>query len=374
MTTGWPQNQQDLRWPYSDADETGADGRAGGGVATDSERSDRSGAFGGLGTEHPSGPLPVTPAPSRGRLRRKSRDDKSRDASRGGSGPDAGADDADYDWIRYLGEAGPAQGHSPGHSQGLADDRPAPAPQRQPDGPSGGRGFSRRHAAPEQPAQSPATSFPAAQPPRTPASDSPGPAPLVSRRAPDTSGRAPATAGLGSAESATTSFPAPGRSGRRGRSAGFDEPVTPGRNAGERAGGRPPARADAPRGFSQPDAATSAWPASPSRPRPARHAPDQHQAGGYELGPALPGAAQPGGVRARTASPRPRTSAARRAAPRGQAGGTGAEPASRQRPPGRRRDAAGSSRWPGAGAPARVAASARPQERRVARGGGPRCR
>ena len=65
MTTGWPQNQKDLRWPHSDSDETGPDGRADGRVATDA---DRSGAAGGFGTEHPSGPLPVMPAPQRGRF------------------------------------------------------------------------------------------------------------------------------------------------------------------------------------------------------------------------------------------------------------------------------------------------------------------
>src|SRR5215472_4425425 len=104
MTTGWPQNQQDLRWPYSDANEAGPDSRAGGRVATDSDRSGRAATSSGFGAEHPSGPLPVTPSPQpRGRLGRG----KSR-GSRETLGLEDGAGDADYDWIRYLGEAGAA--------------------------------------------------------------------------------------------------------------------------------------------------------------------------------------------------------------------------------------------------------------------------
>src|SRR5215472_7997786 len=142
MTTGWPQNQQDLRWPYSDANEAGPDSRAGGRVATDSDRSGRSATFSGLGAEHPSGPLPVTPSPqSRGRLGRG----KSR-GSRETLGLEDGAGDADYDWIRYLGEAGPAQEpskHRADSSSSINEDSRS--------GRGAGRSRSRRHAAPDQP-------------------------------------------------------------------------------------------------------------------------------------------------------------------------------------------------------------------------------
>ncbi len=104
MTTGWPRNQEDLRWPHSDSDETGPGSQAGGRVATDS---DRANAASGFGTEHPSGPLPITPAAQpRSRFGRRSRDSELDELR-----PAEGAD-ADYDWIKYLGEAGPAQEHS----------------------------------------------------------------------------------------------------------------------------------------------------------------------------------------------------------------------------------------------------------------------
>ncbi len=141
MTTGWPQNQPDLRWPYSDANDAGPDSQAGGRVATDSDRTDRSAADSGYWAEHPSGPLPVTPMPQpRGRL--------GRGKSRGGRdtlGVEETAGDADYDWIRYLGEAGPAQDNS----KRPAEPRPSSAEQDSRSGRGPGR-RSRRHAAPEQ--------------------------------------------------------------------------------------------------------------------------------------------------------------------------------------------------------------------------------
>ena len=188
MTSRWPQNQQDARWPYSDA----YDAPPGGRVATDSDRGDRSSAyFGGehpsaplpvtreplgrgraadgdrggrssadFGAEHPSAPLPVTRDPQRRdrRGRGKSRDD-------GRFGSDGG--DADYDWIQYLGEAGPAQGQSqrpadvpPATSRSRRAQPPANADDRR--GRSGGM-LPRRHAA-EDPADRMRPSYPASQP------------------------------------------------------------------------------------------------------------------------------------------------------------------------------------------------------------------
>ncbi|MFY9887124.1 MAG: hypothetical protein WAK71_02345, partial [Streptosporangiaceae bacterium] len=148
MTTGWPQNQQDLRWPHSDSDETGPDDRTDGRMATGTDRSD---AAGGFGTAHPSGPLPVMPAPQRGRFGRgRSRDTAETDDGAGG--------DADYDWIRYLGEAGPAQEHAKRPA-----DRPATDSERERGSRTSGRKFARRSGAADQPAaETPATSFPAA--------------------------------------------------------------------------------------------------------------------------------------------------------------------------------------------------------------------
>ena len=157
MTTGWPQDQQDLRWPYSDANEAGPDRQAGGRVATDSDRTDGSAGASGLWADHPSAPLPVTPSPEpRGRLGR-GRSRSGRDAS----GPADTVGDADYDWIRYLGEAGPAQEHS----KRPADPRPS-SPQE--DSRGGGR-RSRRHAAPEQSA--PVQSAPVQSTPVQPTAD-----------------------------------------------------------------------------------------------------------------------------------------------------------------------------------------------------------
>src|ERR1700684_963961 len=84
MTTGLPQDQQDLRWPYT---EDGDDQP----VAAPAPQ------------EHPSGPLPVgrdRSASSRGWGRGRGRDAAAEPEPEG---------DADYDWIRYLGAAGPAQ-------------------------------------------------------------------------------------------------------------------------------------------------------------------------------------------------------------------------------------------------------------------------
>src|SRR5258708_18664951 len=141
MTTGWPRNQQDLRWP--DSEEDTSPGRVGRGEAGPFE--------GGFGADHPSGPLPVTPAPQpqqRGRLGRG----KSRNAGRS---PGLGAQtDADYEWIRYLGEAGPAQeaqrpAPSLGEDRDLTPDAKGNAGTDS--GRSPGRLRPRRHAAPADP-------------------------------------------------------------------------------------------------------------------------------------------------------------------------------------------------------------------------------
>jgi hypothetical protein len=104
MTSGRPQDQRDRRWPAADSDDTGRTTRSRGRLATDTGpqtpiRSDGS----EFGMAHPSGPLPVGPMPQpRSRLGRgRLRDD--------GTDP-FGSSEADYDWLRYLGEAGPAQG------------------------------------------------------------------------------------------------------------------------------------------------------------------------------------------------------------------------------------------------------------------------
>jgi hypothetical protein len=87
MGTGWPQNQQDLRWP-------------------DAGEGDEQPGTRFAGQEHPSGPLPVGRArqPLRGRGRGRGRDAEP---------PAEPEGDADYDWIRYLGAAGPAQDPNP---------------------------------------------------------------------------------------------------------------------------------------------------------------------------------------------------------------------------------------------------------------------
>ncbi len=111
MATGWPRNQQDLRWPDSEDADTSPGGRSDRGKADRGQghrgRAGRDAGFldGEFGADHPSGPLPVSPAVQpreRGRL--------GRGKSRAGRGPASGdVADADYDWIRYIGEAGPAQ-------------------------------------------------------------------------------------------------------------------------------------------------------------------------------------------------------------------------------------------------------------------------
>lgn len=107
MPKGWPQDQTDLRRPYSDEDST-SPGQAGDGRADSVRR-------GGwdFGPNHPSGPLPIGPV-------RDSRRGRSSRRSREGDWPtalDMGPGDEDYDWIRYLGEAGPAQDTRPSAGQ-----------------------------------------------------------------------------------------------------------------------------------------------------------------------------------------------------------------------------------------------------------------
>src|SRR6516225_9503344 len=77
-SSGWPQNQQDLRWP-SDSDDAGSRSRHAGRVATDSDRGDSS--SGSFWIDHPSGPLPVTRDSQRRGRRGKSRDDGASGAS-----------------------------------------------------------------------------------------------------------------------------------------------------------------------------------------------------------------------------------------------------------------------------------------------------
>ena len=154
MATGWPRNQQDLRWPDSEDTDTSPRGHGDRGT----------GSFSGeFGADHPSGPLPVSPAAQpqpRGRL--------GRGRSRAGRGPAGGGDvaDADYDWIRYLGEAGPAQEAPKPPSTPVADrdlsagsrgnarvdsDRRADSGGGADAGSGAGRLLPRRHAAPTEP-------------------------------------------------------------------------------------------------------------------------------------------------------------------------------------------------------------------------------
>ena len=107
MTTGLPQNQQDLRWPYSETDDAGPAGPGRGRLATDTDSP--AAGYPGFGENHPSGPLPVGPMrdpQQRGRLGRKSRGGRDEPGHE-----DAVAGDADYDWIKYLGEAGRRRNH-----------------------------------------------------------------------------------------------------------------------------------------------------------------------------------------------------------------------------------------------------------------------
>ena len=118
MTSGWPEDRRDLRWPSGENDDTAAEARARGRLATQTgPQNPVSPDASGYGAAHPggpppvgslphpSGPLPVGPMPpSRGRFGlSRSREDQ----------VDVAPSDADYDWIRYLGEAGPAQGAAP---------------------------------------------------------------------------------------------------------------------------------------------------------------------------------------------------------------------------------------------------------------------
>lgn len=128
MTSGWPRDQRDKRWPSAENDDTAPEARARGRLATQTgPQTPISPAGSDFGTAHPSGPLPVGPTPhpsgplpvgrtphpsgplpvgpmppSRGRL--------GRGRSRADDDDLFGQSDADYDWIRYLGETGPAQG------------------------------------------------------------------------------------------------------------------------------------------------------------------------------------------------------------------------------------------------------------------------
>jgi hypothetical protein len=144
MTTGWPQNQNDLRWPYADNDDTGPAGSLRGRLATETDPGIADAPM--FGADHPSGPLPIGPMldprqsgrsqsgrpqsdrqrgdkQQRGRLGRKSR------GGRDEFEPvDGAAGDADYDWIKYLGEAGPAQEADRRQSGGRASGKSAPAP------------------------------------------------------------------------------------------------------------------------------------------------------------------------------------------------------------------------------------------------------
>ena len=162
MATGWPRNQQDLRWPDSEDADTSPGGRSDRGQGDrgqgDRGRAGRDAGFldGEFGADHPSGPLPVSPAVQpreRGRL--------GRGKSRGGRGPASGdVADADYDWIRYIGEAGPAQEAQKPPSTAREDAELAAGSRGNTGtdsghaadpGRSGGRLLPRRDAAPAQP-------------------------------------------------------------------------------------------------------------------------------------------------------------------------------------------------------------------------------
>jgi hypothetical protein len=121
MTSGWPQDQRDRRRPAAGSDDTGPLARRRGRLATETGPQTPVTSDGSeFSTAHPSGPLPVGPMPQPpGRA--------GRGRSRGDGGTDSyGLSDADYDWIRYLGEAGPAQGSAPGNR--AADTARADAP------------------------------------------------------------------------------------------------------------------------------------------------------------------------------------------------------------------------------------------------------
>jgi hypothetical protein len=144
MTSGWPQDQRDQRRPAGGSDDTGPVSRRRGRLATETGPQTPVPSDGPeFGLAHPSGPLPVGPMPKvPGRSGRgRSRDD----------GADSfGLSDADYDWIRYLGEAGPAQG-SATRERPADTARPegAPLPQRR----STGRGANEVPGRPDSPSR-----------------------------------------------------------------------------------------------------------------------------------------------------------------------------------------------------------------------------
>ena len=198
MTAGWPQNQQDLRWPYAENDDTGPAGPGRGRLATDTDSP--AAGYPGFGENHPSGPLPVGPMrdpQQRGRLGRKSRGGRNEPGHE-----DAVAGDADYDWIKYLGEAGPAQESSrrpagtarrspdsadrtaaePADSRGFTESpSPSGIAEERGRGRGAGRLLPRRHAAAAPAAEAPAAPSVAAPAPSTPAMRGPAAPPAAHR-------------------------------------------------------------------------------------------------------------------------------------------------------------------------------------------------
>ena len=276
MTSGWPQNSQDARWPQPDADDARSGSRAGGRVATDSDRGNRSSAF--FGNEHPSAPLPVTresggrssaslwadhpsgPLPA---TREPQRRGRGRSKSRDGGAPGSDAQgDADYDWIRYLGEAGPAQEHSRRPAADpRATGRPAsPAPRRAAPPPSAAPpSAAPRNAAPPNVAPR-GTMPPGAWPVGAPPSGGvpTGSAPASAKPA---DGAPAKTGGLGSRVSGRLSRLAAGRD----RSAADTQP-------GQFPADAPAGRQGLPSRHSSraAGASTAAMPASPARTEPNR--------------------------------------------------------------------------------------------------------
>ena len=237
MTAGWPQNQQDLRWPYAENDDTGPAGPGRGRLATDTDSP--AAGYPGFGENHPSGPLPVGPMrdpQQRGRLGRKSRGGRNEPGHE-----DAVAGDADYDWIKYLGEAGPAQESSrrpaetarrspdsadrtaaePGDSRGLTESpSPSGIAEERGRGRGAGRLLPRRHAAGAPAAEAPAAPSVAAPAPSTPAMRGPAAPPAAHRaRSADsrTSRFADAADTNPAGRVAPPSDPAPGGLARRPR-------------------------------------------------------------------------------------------------------------------------------------------------------------
>lgn len=159
MTSGWPQDQRDRRWPAASSDDTGPETRRRGRLATETGPQTPVPSDGTeFGSAHPSGPLPVGPMPQPRGRRGRSRED----------GTDSyGLSDADYDWIRYLGEAGPAQGTT-------TKDRPADTgrPARTPAALPQRRGMDRR---PDEPPSKPDSTAPRSAPPRSTAPQSAAP-------------------------------------------------------------------------------------------------------------------------------------------------------------------------------------------------------